>query len=137
MPIVYGINQEYEWKILFSIILSIFVFLTITLTIFPVLEDSKKVLLRETALRGAHFAEEIGRINARALEQRDLEGVDTNFLRGEEGVNSFELFDMEGRIVRPLERLNEYINDPLSIQAKDWAINGVNIGVKYIHNAFG
>lgn len=124
MPFLHGINEEYEWKVLFAIVLSVFVFLTIALTIFPVLEDSKKLLLNETALRGAHFAEEIGRINARALEQKNLESVDTNFLKTEEGVASYELFDLDGRIVRPIERLNEYIHDVFSIRAREWATNG-------------
>ena len=126
MPFLYGINQEYEWRVLFAIVLSIFVLTTITLTIFPVLDDSKRILLREVALRGQHFAEEIGRINARALEQKNIDSVDTNFMESEEGVESYELYDLEGRIVRPIARLNEYINDPFSIKAKEWVTTGIN-----------
>ncbi len=120
MNLFHGINEEYEWRVLFGILLSIFVFSTIALTIVPVLNESHKVLLSETAKRGVHFAEEIARINARALEQKDLDRVDTNFLNKEVGVASYELFDLEGRIVRPIGKQNEYISDSFSVQAKNW-----------------
>jgi len=121
MPIFHGINQEYEWRVLLAIFTGLFAITTITLTIFPVLQDSKEILLQEIANRGAHYAEEIGRINATALEQKNLERIDTTFLDSEEGVVSYELFDLDGRIVRPISRLNEYTNDPFSVQTGDWA----------------
>jgi pSer/pThr/pTyr-binding forkhead associated (FHA) protein len=121
MPAFHGINQEYEWRVLLAILTAAFALITITLTIFPVLEDSKEVLIFEIANRGAHYAEEIGRINSAALEQRNLERIDTAFLDSEEGVVSYELFDLEGRIVRPISRLNEYTNDPFSVQVRKWA----------------
>ena len=121
MPVFHGVNHEYEWRILLAILTATFAMITITLTIFPVLEDSKQVLIFEIANRGAHYAEEIGRMNATALEQKNLERIDTTFLDSEEGVVSYELFDLEGRIVRPISRLNEYTNDPFSIQVKNWA----------------
>ena len=34
---------------------------------------------------------------------------------------SFELFDLEGRVVSPHSRLNEYIQDPFSVKARNWA----------------
>jgi len=121
MPFIHGMNEEYEWRVMMAIFLAIFVIATITLTIFPVLQDSKKILMVESAKRGVHFAQEIGRMNARALEQKNLDRVDTAFLDNEEGVSSYELFDMEGRIVRPIGKLNSYISDSFSIKTRDWA----------------
>lgn len=121
MPAIHGINQEYEWKVLVAILTAAFALTTISLTIWPVLQDSKEVLIGEIANRGAHYAEEIGRMNATALEQKNLERIDTQFLDSEEGVVSYELFDLDGRIVRPISRLNEYTNDPFSVQVREWA----------------
>ena len=122
MNFFYGINLEYEWRVLLGALTAMYAVATITLTIFPVLEDSKKILVYEIANRGAHYAEEIGRLNAVALEQRNLERIDTAFMDTEEGVVSYELFDLEGRIVRPITRLNEYTNEPFSVQTKEWAL---------------
>lgn len=120
MPIIHGMNLEYEWKIMMAIFMVVFIVINISLTIFPVLQDSKQVLLIESVKRGVHFAQEIGRMNARALEQKNLDRVDTAFLDNEDGVNSYELFDLEGRIVRPIGKLNSYISDPFSIKSRDW-----------------
>ncbi|MBT3584232.1 MAG: FHA domain-containing protein [Halobacteriovoraceae bacterium] len=121
MNAIHGINEEYEWRILFGIILTIFLVVIITLTIFPVLQNSKDMLMGEIAKRGAHFADEISRMNSRALEQKLLDQVNAKFLKTEEGVVYFDLFDFEGRIVRPVERMNEYISDPFSVEAKEYA----------------
>jgi len=121
MPIFHGINEEYEWKVLLGIMMAVFVFTTISLTIFPVMQDGKRILLFETAKRGAHYADEIARMNRVALEQKKLDRVDTGFLKREEDVTSYVLFDLEGRIVNPVERRNDYISDNFSVEAKNWA----------------
>lgn len=121
MKILHGINEEYEWRVMLGILLTIFSVLAITLTIFPVLQDSKSILLYETAQRGAFYADVISRTNARALEQKELDRVDSAFLDNEDGVKSYELFDMDGRIVRPIAQLNKYINDSFSVETFDWA----------------
>jgi hypothetical protein len=132
MPIIYGVNQEYEWRILLGVFTVAYAVATISLTIFPILQDSKTILLTEVSNRGAHYAEEISRLNALALEQRQLERIDTTFLdQQEEGVSSYELFDLEGRIIRPISRLNEYTNDPFSIQTKEWALKNADAKTVY------
>jgi hypothetical protein len=131
MPIVYGVNQEYEWRILLGALTAAYAVATISLTIFPVLEDSKTILLTEISNRGAHYAEEISRLNSLALEQHQLERIDTTFLDTEEGVASYELFDLEGRIIRPISRLNEYTNDPFSINTKEWALKNSDAKTVY------
>ncbi|MBC7712375.1 MAG: FHA domain-containing protein [Rhizobacter sp.] len=122
MPLIHGINQEYEWRILLAIFTAAFALITITLTIGPVLKDSRAVLMNEIRIRGTHYAEEISRTNTKALEQKTLERVDTTFLDGasQDGVESYELIDLDGRILRPISRLNEYSNDPVSVQIKEW-----------------
>jgi len=121
MPLIHGFNEEYEWRVLFGIFLSLFVVVTIALTIYPVLNDSKTILLYETAKRGGTYARMIARQNARALEEKKLDQVDTSFLEREDGIASYELFDLEGRIVRPISKLNQYISDTFSIRAREWA----------------
>lgn len=116
---LHGLNQEYEWRYMLGIATALFAIATITLTISPVLQDSKNILMNEVSLRAFHYANEIARLNAVALEQNNLDRVDTKFLDdGEEGVDSYELFDLNGRIVRPVSKMNEITNDSLSVRAK-------------------
>lgn len=129
MPVLHGINEEYEWRHLFGILLSLATVLSITLTVLPILNDSKNILLKEIQLRGIYYADELARTNSRALEQRNLNQLIVNFLDDPRtGVRSYELFDKEGRIFRPREKLNEYIEDTFSIQTRDWAIQSEQTG---------
>ncbi len=121
MSFFYSMNCEWESRILFAILLAIFSIISVTLIIYPLLESSKRLLLNETAKRGGHYAEEISRLNRAALKSKMFSALNTSFLEREEGVKSYELFDLQGRIVRPLRKINEYIQDTFSNEAKIWA----------------
>lgn len=137
MNIIHKFNMEYEWRILFGILLGIFIVITITTIILPILLESKKLLLHEVAKRGSHYAEEIGRINAVALEQKKIDQINTNFLNTEDGVESYKLFDLDGRIVRPIGELNDYISDSFSVEVKDWALRTSQDGSKIFKKHLG
>jgi PAS domain-containing protein len=120
MPIVYGFNESYEWAVLLGILTFFFVAINILLTIGPVLQDTNKLLLKEVKLRGAQYAEEVARLNSIALSRMDLEKINTRFLDNTKDISSYQLFDMEGRVVKPTSQLNSYINDTFSISVKNW-----------------
>lgn len=127
MNLFYGINQEYEWRVLFGIVLTVALVLTITITIFPVLNDSHNSLIRETRKRGALLADVVARQNEIILQKRQYNQVRTGFIDdrltdGGSGIVGYELFDLEGRIIAPIEKKNEYISDPFSVQAREWAM---------------
>ncbi len=119
MPIMYEFNKEYEWRSMVAVTLTILVAISIFITISPTLIERRKIIFHEITLRGAHYADDIARMNALHLSRRNLDSVDTNFLGNESGVLSYELIDLDGRIVRPLSRMNEYTNDTFSIGIKD------------------
>jgi len=119
MPIIYGFNEKYEWAALVGILLFIFIGFNITLTILPVLRDSRQLLIKEIALRGKQFAAEVDHLNSGFLREKSLDQIYTGFLEGEdaEGVQSYKLFDLEGRVFRPMSSLNTIVNDPFSVDA--------------------
>lgn len=117
MSVLYSFNEQYEWRVLIGITIFAFICTNIALTIGPVLLDSKRLLVREIAARGEQFANEVARFNAANLNRGNLERLNTTFLDNDaEGVQSYELFDLEGRIVRPISKLNSYVNDSFSIK---------------------
>ncbi len=119
MPIAYGFNERYEWSAFIGILLFFFIGINIALTILPVLRDSKVLLIKEIALRGKQYAAEVDRLNNVYLRDKNLDQVYTGFLEGEdaEGIQSFKLFDIEGRVYRPVANLNTIVNDPFSVDA--------------------
>lgn len=119
MPVVYSFNEQYEWSALIGILLFVFIAINITLTILPVLRDSKNLLTTEIALRGKQYAAEVDRLNNVFLRDKSLDQVYTGFLEGgdADGVQSYKLFDLEGRVYRPISELNTIVNDPFSVEA--------------------
>jgi hypothetical protein len=132
MSVLYSFNQQYEWNQMVGILLFVFIALSIGLTMGPVLIASKRLLLTEIAIRGAQYAKEVSRFNAVALKRGNLDRINTTFLDNDaEGVISYELYDLEGRIVRPMEKLNSYISDAFSVNARDYYRNIENITNSY------
>lgn len=119
MAYVHGFNEEYEWRVMFAVFLSIFVFITVGLIVSPILQSSKKLLIKEVAKRGAHYADEISRLNSRELAKKQLGQLNTGFLKKEDGVLSYELFDLEGHIYAPQDKQGEVIKDTFSIEARE------------------
>jgi signal peptidase I len=128
MPVVYSFNEQYEWAALVGILLFVFIAINISLTILPVLRDSKILLIKEIALRGKQYAAEVDRLNNVYLREKTLDQVYTGFLDGDdaEGVRSYKLFDVEGRIYRPVSELNTIVNDSFSVDALKFYRNEKN-----------
>lgn len=119
MPVIYSFNEQYEWSALVGILLFVFIACNITLTILPVLRDSKMLLIKEIALRGKQYVAEVDRLNNVYLRDKNLDQIYTGFLEGEdaEGVRRYKLFDTEGRVYRPVSELNTIVNDSFSVEA--------------------
>jgi hypothetical protein len=130
MPVLYGFNENYEWRVLFGILLFLFIAINIALTISPVLRTSHQILEREIAIRGAHYADEVARYNNTELSRKNYDRINTNFLEKIEDVVSYELFDLEGRIIRPVTKQNSYVNDPFSVESKQKIMGS---GETYLH----
>lgn len=133
MSVIYSFNEQYEWAQMVGILLFLFIAASIGLTIGPVLLASKKLLVTEVAARGSQYAKEVSRFNAAALKRGNLDRINTTFLDNDaQGVVSYELFDLEGRIVRPMEKLNSYISDAYSVNSREYFRNVENIANTYI-----
>ena len=117
MSILYSFNEQYEWNVMIGIIVFLFIISNISLIIGQSPYWIQNLLVKEIAARGEQFANEVARFNAANLSRGNLDRLNTTFLDNEaEGVQSYELYDLEGRIVRPISKLNSYINDSFSIQ---------------------
>src|SRR5690606_17380125 len=108
MPIIYSFNETNEWVSIVGVLLFFFIAINISLTIVPVLSDSRRLLLREIGYRAKQYAAKVVMLNIVYLRDKNLDQVYTGFLVGEdaEGVQSYKLFDNEGRVYRPVSELN-------------------------------
>lgn len=139
MSVVYNFNEQYEWNVMLGIILFLFVCGNIYLTVGPVLNATEEMVYTEIKLRGKQYADEVARTNAIHLSRGDLQRIDTLFMEKlqSEGVESYELFDMDGRIVRPSSKIDTYINDVFSVKAQNKFKNSGQYMKTFIDKSLG
>lgn len=121
MKIVYEFNLSYEWHSI--LVFSIFSFVVINnlLTIGPILEDSRKLLISELKDRGRQYVEEVERTNAGILSRMEIDNVNDSSLKSSSSdIQSYLIFDASGRIIRPVDKLNTYVNDSFSVGLMEW-----------------
>lgn len=139
MKLFYGLNEQYEWNFMLGALLILLVLGSVLISVGPVLLSAEEMVYTEIKSRGKQYASEVARINAIHLKRGDLQRIDTLFLDQleSEGVESYELFDMEGRIVRPASKIDTYIKDVLSIKAKDRFKNSGRYDLPYVDTSLG
>lgn len=133
MTILHGFNEQYEWNVMIAILLFLLIAINIALTIGPVLYDARRLLIVEIAERGAQYAKEVARANSSALGMGNLSRVNTSFLESDaQGVQGYELIDLEGRIVRPFSKQNSYTQDSFTVEAMNFFKRSENSNRNFI-----
>lgn len=120
MKPLYALNLSYEWKVMLFLSIFIFIGLNVFLTIESVLKSSNKMILNEVVERASQIAKEVTRDSAIFMGRREYERIDTSYLDNDNDISDYHLFDVKGRVIKPVEKLNIGINDPFSIMAKEW-----------------
>ena len=123
MQVLYSFNEQYEWNVLVSILLFLFICSTITISISPVLVRNKNTIYKEIKKRTAQYVNEVSRHNSLYLARGEIQKIDTKYLDdfgASDGLESYELIDMDRRIVRPASKIDTYSNDGISINAIEY-----------------
>jgi PAS domain-containing protein len=130
------INTTYEWSTLLGGMLVVLVILSMYISIAPIIEDTKSLVLHELELRGKQYVDEIERANAVMLGRMQIENINDYALRNAgSDINSYLIFDANGRVIRPVDKLNSYINDSFAVELSSWAkANEDNSDTVYIKN---
>ena len=132
MKIIHGFNKEYEWRIILAIAIVVFITAIIALTIIPVLKTSQDLLFIETKKRGVQYVNEVKRLNTLALAKGNINKIQTSFLEeSSSGVESYELLDLEKRIIAPAIKRNKFTVDAYSSSAVDFFKNEDNKNKTY------
>lgn len=120
MQVLYSFNEQYEWNFMLGVLLVLFVLANVSMTVGPVMISAEDMVYKEIKARGAQYADEVARLNAIHLSRGDIQRIDTSFLEqlGSKGVESYELLDMDGRIVRPASKIDTYTDDVFSSTAR-------------------
>ncbi len=106
---IYNMNEKYEWKAIFTFL---FVFLVVgasIVSVYPVLDRVEIKLEREARERALLIARQISERNSLAIYEKTETKIDIGFAEKEKGVLSAYIIDMEGRIIAPARKLNQYL----------------------------
>jgi hypothetical protein len=120
MPVVFNFNKNYEWHSMLTALTILFIVANSILTLGPIIQDTSGALIKEIALRGSQYVDEVERTNSVLLSRMAIDQIKTGFLDESRDITSYLLFDNTGRVIRPIEKLNTYISDPVSVELMNW-----------------
>jgi pSer/pThr/pTyr-binding forkhead associated (FHA) protein len=133
MPYFYGLSLKHEWKALCVGTLAIFVLGNLVISVQPLMEASRKTLVKETSVRARFMAKQIADINAPILAARAETKADVGMIENAEGVRLALLTDLDNRIIAPSSKLNQYLASgneaAIAIKAKDLFRAGRETGI--------
>jgi len=108
---LYNLNERHEWR---SIVLTIFGFsilFSISISVFLVVSRTEQKLQSEARGRAGLLARQIVDRNTSFILERMETKTDVTFAEKERGVYAAYLIDIEGRVLAPGRKLNQYITE--------------------------
>ncbi|MEW6057423.1 MAG: FHA domain-containing protein [Bdellovibrionota bacterium] len=109
---VYNLNERHEWRNMMAGMFALLTFACAVLSVTPVLERVHEKLSDEAIGRAFMLARQMVDRNASFIYERLETKVDVSFVEKEPGVLAAYLVDMEGRIMAPGRKLNQYLTEP-------------------------
>jgi len=119
-PVILAFNKDYEWRFVGLSFFLVFAFLGSFFSFFPVYKNIQYFLEQESVEKARQYIEEVSRRNSVYLANKRFEEIQVNFLDNKEGVLFYELFDKEGRILKPSFKMNTLTGDSFSLEAKEF-----------------
>lgn len=122
LKILYDFNGKYQWSSILITLVSLFTLSNVFFTIGPVLDDAYKMLLVELRSRAKQYVDEVERTNAVMLSRMQIDNIDDSSLRqAESDIQSYLIFDANGRVIRPRDKLNTHVNDSFAVGLMTWS----------------
>lgn len=109
---VYNLNEKHEWNVMMAGMFGVLTVAAAILAVYPVLDRVNAKLQNEAAQRALLLARQIVERNAGFVYERMEARTEVSFVEKEPGVKGAYLVDMEGRVMAPGRKINQYLNDP-------------------------
>jgi hypothetical protein len=111
MPFFYGLAMKNQWHLICVGVLAAFVAANLFISVSPLLESSRKTVIKETARRATFMARQIADQAAPLMASRAEGRVQIGAAENAEGVRLAAVTDMDNRIIAPSVRLNQYLTN--------------------------
>lgn len=108
---IYNLNEKYEWKAIYTFLIVFLVVGASIVSVYPVLDRVELKLENEARERAMLIARQLADRNSLAIYEKTDSKLDVSFAEKEKGVLSAYIIDMEGRIMAPARKANQYLTD--------------------------
>lgn len=133
LPVVYDFYERVDYPTLFVVMFSIYTFLNLGFTVYPVLQRSREEVLRQAEQQALYISNQVAYLNRQAILEGKEGGLVTDFAESEVHVKEVVVVNMEGRIMAPGARLNEAYNNTVFLKYKDLLQKNQNLWGKTQH----
>lgn len=108
MPYFYGFNEKYEWRMVFTTLVGIFVIANLFISLSPLLASHKRTLAQEQMKRALVMARELADRNTPALAANQETKTALGFVEHAEAVRYALVVDLSNRIITPATKAGRY-----------------------------
>lgn len=108
---VYNLNEKHEWNVMMAGMFGVMTIASAVLAVYPIVERVNDKLQNEAAQRALLLARQIVERNAAYVYEKMEARTEVQFVEKEPGVKAAYLVDIEGRIMAPGRKINQYLND--------------------------
>jgi pSer/pThr/pTyr-binding forkhead associated (FHA) protein len=133
MPFFYGLLLKNQWRLICMGVLAAFIAANLFISVSPLLESSRKTVVKETARRATFMARQIADQAGPLMASRAEGRVQIGAAETAEGVRLAAVTDMDNRIIAPSTRMNQYLTNGgeavLLTKVRDLFRNGRETGV--------
>ncbi|MCC7441626.1 MAG: FHA domain-containing protein [Bdellovibrionales bacterium] len=110
MPLFYGANLKNEWKTIIVGMFSVFVVLSMGISMYPLLMANQQTVINETGGRARFMARQIIEKNAGAIAAQAESKAEIGGIAREDGVILAVLTDLDNRIIAPASNANSHLS---------------------------
>jgi PAS domain S-box-containing protein len=111
MPTFYSMMLKKEWRLVSMGLFGVFAAIAVVTSVYPLLEASRGMVIKETQRRAVFMAKQIVERNSAAMASKAETKTDIGTIDRADGVRLALLVDLNSRIVAPASRLNEYLTN--------------------------
>lgn len=119
LPVLYDRYENMDYQTLFVLMFVIYVFMNLGFTVYPTLLRSREEILQQAEHQAKYISGQIAELNKQYLSEKKESNLFTDFAQSESNVIDALIVNMEGRILAPGNRLNEFYNDPYFLKYRD------------------
>lgn len=106
---LYNLNEKQEWRSLLSALFFVFTIGCAALSVYPVIDRVMEKLDFEAKERALLIARQMVDRNSGFIYEKLDSKVEVSYAEREKGVLSAYILDMEGRVLAPARKLNQYL----------------------------